>query len=637
MFRRLFPFFMVALIMPLSHAQKPKPLAPIEDVPGLPRVLLIGDSISVGYTLAVREALAGIANVHRPPENCGPTLRGLTNLDAWLGEKPWDVIHFNWGLHDLKYIAKDSETRHQGKLTPVEEGEQMVPLDEYRQNLEQLVERLRKTGASLIWRNTTPVPKGAKGRVPGDAVKYNEVAATIMRTHSIPTDDLHTFAKERLSKIQRKADVHFTPDGSTALAGQVSRAIFTALPLDAQIQTVSKRLPAIDALSASETLPDPLVNPNGERLTNPHDWPEQRAYLKEILAHYEYGHAPAPPNQIKFQRIREDQLALNGQATKKEIRIHYGPDETPPLDLLVYTPNDRTGPVPIILGLNFRGNHATTADPEVTLATGWIPEDEGVVDHRATPASRGTLARRWPYEEVIARGYAVATVYHGDMDPDKNDSSGGIQSHLTGKLSEDSKPHQWASLRAWAYGLSRAADYLVQDPDIDPARIAVMGHSRNGKTALVAGAFDERFALIISNQSGCGGAALSRPARGETVTRINTSFPHWFNGAFKHFNDREAFLPFDQHTLIAACAPRPVLICSATGDTWADPQGEFEAAKAAGAVYEWLGKGTLAAESLPEENTLIDSVVGYHIRPGKHSVGSVDWKVFVDFAEKHWR
>jgi len=211
-----------------NAAPKPKrrvnsPMAPIEDVAGLPRVLLLGDSISIGYTVPVRDLLKGKANVHRARQNCGPTTRGLESLDAWLGEKKWDVIHFNFGLHDLKYINE------KGGLVAVDEGRQQVPIDAYRKNLEQIVARLKKTGAALIWCATTPVPEGAKGRVVGDAVRYNAAAAEVMAKHKIPTNDLYAFAKPRLAKIQRPANVHFSPEGSKALAEQVARHVLAAL------------------------------------------------------------------------------------------------------------------------------------------------------------------------------------------------------------------------------------------------------------------------------------------------------------------------------------------------------------------------------------------------------------------------
>jgi len=198
-------------------------LEQIEDVPGLPRVLLIGDSISMGYTVPVRELLKGKANVHHPPVNCGPTTRGLEGLDEWLGEKKWDVIHFNFGLHDLKYINA------KGALVPVAEGHQQVPIDGYRKNLDAIVTRLKKTGAALIWASTTPVPEGAAGRVKGDAARYNAVAAAVMKKHGVATDDLYTFALERLEKIQRPKNVHFTPEGSKALAEQVVKHVLKAL------------------------------------------------------------------------------------------------------------------------------------------------------------------------------------------------------------------------------------------------------------------------------------------------------------------------------------------------------------------------------------------------------------------------
>ena len=225
-------FVMLCLVIAVSpqtanaQTQKKKQnpvLAPIEDDPKLPRVLIIGDSISMGYTLDTRAMLKGVANLHRPPTNCGPTTRGLEQLDDWLGDGKWDVIHFNWGLHDLKYMNE------QGKLVPVSEGKQQVAIDQYEKNMDELVQRLKKTGATLIWRNTTPVPEGAKGRLPADAVRYNEAAARVMKKHEVQTHDLYSFAKEHEKEIQRPKDVHYTREGSKKLAEEVVKVIKAAL------------------------------------------------------------------------------------------------------------------------------------------------------------------------------------------------------------------------------------------------------------------------------------------------------------------------------------------------------------------------------------------------------------------------
>jgi len=200
-------------------------MLPVKDDPSLPRVLILGDSISIGYTRDVQKLLAGKANVHRAPANCGPTTRGLEFIDAWLGDKPWDVIHFNWGLHDLKYMSPT------GKLAdPKSPGaRQQVPPEEYEANLRKLVKHLAKTKAVLIWCSTTPVPKGAQGRVVGDAVKYNEIAAKVMKENGVRIDDLYRVAKSRLDTIQRPANVHFTPEGYMVLAKAVAGAITQAL------------------------------------------------------------------------------------------------------------------------------------------------------------------------------------------------------------------------------------------------------------------------------------------------------------------------------------------------------------------------------------------------------------------------
>lgn len=210
-----------------GQAQKVNPVfAPIQDNPDLPRVLLIGDSISIGYTLDTRAKLEGVANVHRPATNCGPTTKGLAEIDAWLGEGKWDVIHFNWGLHDLKYMNE------KGQLVDVQSGRQQVLIEDYAKNLDALVQRLKKTGATLIWRNTTPVPEGAKGRLPADAVRYNEAAAEVMKKHDVAIHDLYSYAKEHEKEIQRPKDVHYTNEGSERLAEQVAQVIRAALKPD---------------------------------------------------------------------------------------------------------------------------------------------------------------------------------------------------------------------------------------------------------------------------------------------------------------------------------------------------------------------------------------------------------------------
>jgi acyl-CoA thioesterase-1 len=210
---------------PKKRAPNPA-MVPVEDVPGLPRVLLIGDSISIGYTLADRDELKGKANVHRPPTNCGPTIRGVEQIESWLGDKKWDVIHFNWGLHDLKYMGPDGANLADPKDA---RSHPQVPIDEYEKHLRKLVARLQKTGAKLIWCSTTPVPEGSAGRVVGDEVKYNEVAAKVMKENDVAIDDLYGFALPQLAKIQLKANVHFSPEGSKILAEQVAKSISAAL------------------------------------------------------------------------------------------------------------------------------------------------------------------------------------------------------------------------------------------------------------------------------------------------------------------------------------------------------------------------------------------------------------------------
>jgi hypothetical protein len=400
--------------------------------------------------------------------------------------------------------------------------------------------------------------------------------------------------------------------------------------------TAAQGFPPVSELKPNPELPDPLVMMGGRRVTTKAQWErERRPELKRLFEHYMYGAAPAAP-AVRAKLEREDRQLFGGKATKKELTLRFGPEGTPPINLLLVVPNRRTAPAPCFLGISFVGNYAVLNDPSIPVPEGWMyPNRTGVTNNRATEAGRGSAIDVWNIEGSIDRGYAVAHFYNGDVDPDKPDFSDGVHPHFLKPGQKELGPHEWGTIAAWAWGMSRVMDYLVTDRDIDAKRIAAVGHSRNGKTALLAAAMDERFAMAIPHQAGCGGTAPSRGKIGESVTRINTSFPHWFNDTFPQFNDRPELLPFDQHSLVALAAPRPVLFSNAVEDTWANPEGQFDVLKAADPVYRFLDVEGLEAKSMPPVGELVRSRLGYFIRPGRHSMIREDWEAFWAFADRH--
>lgn len=391
------------------------------------------------------------------------------------------------------------------------------------------------------------------------------------------------------------------------------------------------------------TLPDPLAGPDGVAAATPDAWrTSARPHQLSLIEANVYGRGlPAVPVSVVGDVERTDvTLAGDVAATRIQARLRLGTaDNSPTTDVLLYVPRGARDAA-CFLCLNFRGNQAQHPDPGIHLASSWVPDDPkaGIVDNRATEASRGSTAHRWPVEAMLGRGYAMATAYSGDTFPDRPDGrAASALVSLGRRVAGDLPADEPGAVATWAWQLSRILDWLVTLPEIDKTQVAVVGHSRLGKAALVAGALDERFAMVVSNESGCGGAALSRRNYGESVKRITTSFPHWFCPAFATYGGRETELPCDQHSLLALVAPRPLYVASAIDDKWADPRGEFLAAVAAEPVWKLFGRGGLGTSEWPAADTPIGDTIRYHVRSGRHDLLPYDWERFADHADRHLR
>jgi len=413
--------------------------------------------------------------------------------------------------------------------------------------------------------------------------------------------------------------------------------ITTILPVKGRAQTIVFN--TIEEKVPPYILPDPLTAKDGKKITSAAAWNnQQRPYIYHLFEENVYGRFPLEKIPLRFVVRETNNHALNNLAVRKQVRIYLNPPANSVyIDLLVYLPAAAKTPVPVFTGYNFTGNHTIANDTGIYLSTSWMPpKAKGVVDNRATDSSRGTDTAQWQLREILSHGYGLAVAYYGDVEPDNPDGwKTGIRTTMSTAL--QIKPEEWSAIGAWAWGLDRIMDYLQQDKAIDAKRIALIGHSRLGKAALWAGAGDQRFAIIISNESGEGGAALSKRWYGETVAIINQHFPHWFVANYKKYNDNTAALPVDQHMLLSLMAPRPLYVASAEGDQWSDPRGEFLSTRHADPVYALFNKKGIGTDSMPALHQPVGQTVRYHIRAGKHDVTLYDWQQYLRFAGSFWK
>jgi hypothetical protein len=384
------------------------------------------------------------------------------------------------------------------------------------------------------------------------------------------------------------------------------------------------------------TLPDVFALPNGTEVTDAPTWLSQRRpEILRLFEEFEYGYSPPRPANMTFDVFDVDDHALDGTAIRKQIDVYFfGPNDPHKMTILIYLPpSAREHPVPLFLGLSFSGVQSVISDPGIRLNVVWNTKTKK--SSLATDASRGK-SKMFPVQKILSRGYGVAVIYYCDIEPDfLGGIKFGVRSHYLKPGQTDVGPDQWGAIGAWAWGLSRAMDYLQTDPNVDSRRVMLVGQSRLGKTVMWEGAFDTRFAMTFASCSGCGGAKLSRRDYGETVYDLNRNYPYQFCANFQKFGGDTAALPMDSHMLIALFAPRPLFLNTGSLDQWSDPHGEFLAAVAATPVYHLFGEAGIESDQFPPLDHPILNPLGFQCHTGKHDILPTDWDVFMDDADKY--
>jgi len=382
------------------------------------------------------------------------------------------------------------------------------------------------------------------------------------------------------------------------------------------------------------TLPELLVLANGKPVRDAKTWTEKRRpEIVRLFEENEYGRAPGRPTGMSFDVLDKGTPAMNGTALRKQVTIYFSADKAgSKADVVIYLPANATKPVPLLLAINFSPNSAIFDDPEIKLGEMWNREKKKV------PATRGGGLGRMKIDDLLAKGFGVAGIYYGDIEPDFLGGVGlGIRAKYLKPGQTEPAADEWGAISAWAWGLSRVMDYLETDHSIDAKRVAIYGVSRLGKTVMWAGARDTRFAMVIASCSGEGGAALSRRNYGETIAHLTapTRYPYQFAANYGKFGQHVDQFPVDAHMLVALIAPRPVFLQTGDKDFWSDPKGEFLAAVAAGPVYKLFGKEGLGTDTLPPAGHPILHTIGFSMHDGGHGTMPGDWPVIEEFMQMH--
>ncbi|MDA3926066.1 MAG: acetylxylan esterase [Kiritimatiellae bacterium] len=391
-------------------------------------------------------------------------------------------------------------------------------------------------------------------------------------------------------------------------------------------------------------VPDPLSFANGEKLTSRDQWPQRRQEVLAIFEDQMYGIIPPRPAVMRTELIESGET-LNGTVIRKQIRMWFNKENKgPKIDWIFFLPKNVSGAVPAFIGLNFYGNQEILPDKEILVTDGWLRNNKKhfIADNRASEKSRALSAapeasQSWPVKTLTERGYALVTACYGEIDPDYDDGYTNGVHVLFPPKTRPIPGNYTTSLAAWAWALIRGMDMIEKEKAINSKQVTVIGCSRLAKAALLAGAKDERFAVVIPNQTGGGGTPPAKRDFGENVSFQNKTFPHWFCGNYRKYSDNEEALTFDQHMLLAACAPRRLYV-SSFPKGWFDPYGEFLSMKAAEPVWQFLGLPGLPAEKWPEENVPVSSThLGYHRRPGEHGIAPFDWECYLNFTDRAFK